>query len=298
MKSVILICIAFLTFSCSQAQTKSPNFTIENFDLEFLKYIPVQKEGISKKSFEHGKMIILETQKLIKGDPKNYNVADYWNIATAFSTLQESKENIKTAFLKASESEGVCDYYESFENVKNHFDRHFPELYNQKKLLCENVESEDEDFDPKSYSSKNNLDQDLVKLISEIKERDRKFRKTNYQDNIRKQQELDLINQKIIDSLYLQYKSYIGKSLVGKKFENEMWAVIQHSNLGMMEKYLPIIHKAVKAKEVEQGILKMLLDRYYGLKHGYQIYGSQSGFGFSMATEKQRKDVELKYGIE
>lgn len=298
MKSIFLSSCAFLIFSCSQAQVKSPNFTLENFDLEFLKYIPVEKEGISKKSFEHGKMIILETQKLIKGDPKNYNVADYWNIATAFSSLQETKENIKTAFLKASESEGVCDYYESFENVKNHFKRHFPELYNQKKLNCVNVDLKDEDFDSKSYSIKNNLDQDLVKIISEIKNRDRKFRKSNYKDNMLEQRQLDLINQKIIDSLFHQYKTYIGKSLVGKKLENEMWAVIQHSNLGMMEKYLPIIHKAVIAKEVQQGILKMLLDRYYGLKNGYQIYGSQSGFGFSMATDKQRKEVELKYGIE
>lgn len=298
MKSILLPCFAILILGYSQAQTKGSNFTLENFDLEFLKYVPTQKEGLSKRNFEHGKMIIQETQKLIKGNPKNYNVADYWNIATAFSTLQESKDNIKTAFLKASESEGVCDYYESFEKVKNHFDRHFPELYEKKKQLCDNTLNEDEEFDLQSYSTNNQLNLKLILLISEIKERDRKFRTSNYHDNIAEQQKLDLQNQKIIDSLFKEHKTYIGKSLVGQKFETEMWAVIQHSNLTMMKKYLPIIHSAVKAKEIQQGPLKMILDRYYGLKYGYQFFGSQAGFGFSMATDKQRKDVELKYDLE
>jgi len=77
-----------------------------------------------------------------------------------------------------------------------------------------------------------------------------------------------------------------------------MWAVIQHSNLEMMERYLPVIQKAVKDKELNIVPLKMLIDRFYGLKYGYQIFGSQSGFGFEMADEKTRKEIELKYGIE
>jgi len=42
----------------------------------------------------------------------------------------------------------------------------------------------------------------------------------------------------------------------------------------------------------------MLIDRFYGLKYGYQIFGSQSGFGFEMADEETRKKIELKYGIK
>jgi len=33
----------------------------------------------------------------------------------------------------------------------------------------------------------------------------------------------------------------------------------------------------------------MMLDRYHGLKYGYQIFGRQSGFGFDLAGEKSEK---------
>ena len=67
----------------------------------------------------------------------------------------------------------------------------------------------------------------------------------------------------------------------------------------MMEKYLPVVHIAVKEKELSTTPLKMLIDRYYGLKYGYQVFGSQSSdFGFKMADEKKRKEIKLKYGIE
>jgi hypothetical protein len=103
----------------------------------------------------------------------------------------------------------------------------------------------------------------------------------------------------MIDALYKKYETYIGRSLVGKKFENVMWAVIQHSNIDMMERYLPVIKKAVTDKEIEVGPLKMLIDRFYGLKYGYQIFGSQGeGFGFKLADEKTKNEIKIMYGIE
>ena len=42
----------------------------------------------------------------------------------------------------------------------------------------------------------------------------------------------------------------------------------------------------------------MLIDRFYGSKYGYQVFGSQSGFGFELADDKKRKEIEIKYGIE
>ena len=77
-----------------------------------------------------------------------------------------------------------------------------------------------------------------------------------------------------------------------------MWAVIQHSNPELMAEYLPIIQDAVKEKELDETPFKMLIDRYYGLKYGYQIFGSQSGFGFKLADEETRIKIEKKYQIE
>jgi hypothetical protein len=66
----------------------------------------------------------------------------------------------------------------------------------------------------------------------------------------------------------------------------------------MMAEYLPIFQKAVEENELDVVPFKMLIDRFYGLKYGYQIFGTQSGFGFELADDKKRKEIELKYGIE
>lgn len=85
--------------------------------------------------------------------------------------------------------------------------------------------------------------------------------------------------------------------MVGKRFDNVMWAVIQHSNPDMMEKYIPIVHKAVENNEIKQTPLKMLIDRFYGLKYGYQIFGSQNGFGFKMADNETRNKIIKQYDL-
>lgn len=77
-----------------------------------------------------------------------------------------------------------------------------------------------------------------------------------------------------------------------------MWTVIQHSNTEMMEEYLPIIQNAVNEKGLDEGALKMTIDRYYGLKYGFHVFGSKTGFGLELADDKMKKEIELKYGIE
>lgn len=55
-----------LTFNCTIAQSNEIVFTDKNFDTEFFNYEPIQKDGVSKSSFEHGKMILSETKKALK----------------------------------------------------------------------------------------------------------------------------------------------------------------------------------------------------------------------------------------
>jgi len=61
---------------------------------------------------------------------------------------------------------------------------------------------------------------------------------------------------------------------------------------------LPVVHKGVKEKQIKDMPLKMLIDRFYGLKYGYQFFGSQSGFGFKSANDETRKEIEIKYDLE
>jgi hypothetical protein len=142
-----------------------------------------------------------------------------------------------------------------------------------------------------------NLDLDLVSLIKKIIDLDKKYR-INDTTDWSKQKPIDKENQHLIDSLFNKHKKYIGTSLVGETYNYGMWAVIQHSNIEMMENYLPIVQKAVKNKELDIFPLKMLIDRFYGLKYGYQFFGTQVGFGFKLADDEKRKEIQLKYGIE
>jgi hypothetical protein len=296
MKHKFLIVLIFLAFSCMGQKDKAIELTYENFDNEILKYEPIKKSGVSEKDHKHGIFLLDETKKVIDNNPDNLTYADYWNITMAFINFDESSNNIEIAFKKAIELDPVkvCTIIKSFGNSE--LDIRIPESFYAFVNNCSD-NKEIEIFDSESYSKKNSLDPKLVSLIYEINLKDIKYRFDKPVD-WSKQRPLDEQNQKLIDSLNTKYNTYIGKSLVGEKFETVMWAVIQHSNMATMEKYLPIMQRAVSEKELDAGPFKMLIDRYYGLKYGYQIFGSQSGFGFDLADEKKKKEIEIKYGIE
>ncbi|MEM5564335.1 hypothetical protein WNY78_04440 [Psychroserpens sp. AS72] len=295
MKNLFFIILALLTFNAG-AQSNKIVLTEMNFDTEFLKYEAIQKDIVSKENFDYAEMILSQTRKKLKNDIKNYNVTHYWNIATAFSTLNESKENIEIVFKKATKSKGVCEYFKSFKDVPNHFSEDIPDLYKKEEQKCMKKLDTVEPLNPIVYSNKYGYDLKLIQLINQVDLDDKKFRNSDYANNISKQSELDKKNQKIIDSLYNKYKSYLGTSATGKKLNNVMWKVIQHSNVEMMEKYLPVIQEAVKNNEISMTTLKMLIDRVCWEKYEYQIFGSQAGV--KIADEKTRIEIIKKYGIE
>lgn len=286
-----------LAFNFCKAQSTDITLTDKNFETEFLNYQPLQKNGVSDKDFEWAEFVISETKKSIIEKDGKYNVAHYWNIISAFDKLDKDKVTLEIVFIKLANSDGACDYITSFKD-KVQFDDKIPNLYNQYYNSCSNEEVKTNHFDIEDYILKNNLNESLVKLISKIDDDDQKYRSSDEQTFKTEQPALDKKNQILIDSLYYVHKRYIGKSLVGKKFEYVMWSVVQHSNIEMMEKYLPIIHQAVENNELDKTTLKMLIDRFYGLKYGYQVFGSQKGTGDRIADEETRKEIMKKYGME
>ena len=103
-------------------------------------------------------------------------------------------------------------------------------------------------------------------------------------------------NQQAIGVLFAKYKRSIGRFLVGKEYESVMWAVIQHSDLAMMQKFLPTLQVAVTEKEIDVVPFEMLIDRIYTIKTKQQIFGSQGGY--PLADEKARAAVKLEFGLE
>ncbi len=295
MKNLISSIFIFLIFITCNSQSKVKNFSYENFETEIMEYKPNQNE-VSDEKFKHAVFVLSEVKKEVKKDPLGFNRADYFNILSSFISLNESKKNILVAYDKFKKSEGSCEYFMSsifFKSSK--FDLIRADIEKQ-RLICKttNVEKSAE-IDIKTYSSKNNLDYKLVEMMVKIEKLDTKYRKDKNID-WSKQTPIDLENQKRIDSLFTKHKKYIGTSLVGEKFNHVMWAVIQHSNLEMMEKFMPIIQKAVKQKEIGVLPFKMLIDRVYAQKENYQIFGSQGGI--ELASEEIRKKVIKKYDLQ
>lgn len=288
-----------ITFIYSQASSNI--FTTLDFESQILNYNPKKIENVSEKDYNYALMILKETKESVKYKPENFNLADYFNILNAFLTLKETKQNIKVAFNKFIHEKGSCEYIKAFENsIKNNpkYDL-VRDDYNQQLVRCKASTNIAKEPDIKEYSKINNLNFSLVKEIYQISTNDQKYRDSDEGKKLSQdQQVLDKKNQAIIDSLYNTHQTYIGRSLVGKKFESVMWAVIQHSNVEMMGRYLPVVKKAVADKELEVAPLKMLIDRFYGLKYGYQIFGSQSGFGFKSADEKTINGIKKMYGLE
>ncbi len=285
---LFLFCI--LNVSGQESVTRDWNY--DNFESKFLAYEPVQKEGVSDKNFSFGEMIITDTKKQLERDNYRFNAADYLNITTALYALNEKKETWEISLKKMSQAEKGCEYLISFkEHVK--FYKDSKELYESLVENCRALPKEDSKFDFSDYISQNKLNIKLVSLIKKIREDDQKYRKIK---NMEKQYPLDIQNQILIDSLFQINQTYIGKSLVGDKYDHVMWLVIQHSNLEMMEKYFPVVQKAVEENELHQTPFKMLIDRVYNSRYGYQIFGSQPGV--ELADKKERIEVANKYGIE
>lgn len=298
--TIFLSSVLFVCWNC-QAQEPASTFTYDDFEAQILDYQPSKTADLSDRAFDFGTMVLRETKSATKNDPANFNYADYFNILSAFLTLQESPENIQLAFQKLKDTEGSCEYFIAFKETVVETDKYLPvraQWLKREQECRQNQPPKEETFDLQAYVEEFNLDEALVVLMDRIEQADQQYRTVEGDNDKEQQRTLDLENQKLIDSLYGVYKSYVGRSIVGKRYESTMWAVIQHSNVDMMERYLPVVHAAVQKGELELVPLKMLIDRYYGLRYGYQVFGSQSGFGFELADKATRDTIADKYGIE
>ena len=134
-----------------------------------------------------------------------------------------------------------------------------------------------------------NLDKKLVAVLDSIYITDQKYR-----------QELDAIESKYgfkskelmeqwklinyYDSInlikitqILDTQGWLGSDIVGRQGNTTIFLVIQHSDLAVQEKYLPMMREAVKSKKASGSQLALLEDRVALRQGKKQIYGSQIG---------------------
>lgn len=266
-------------------------FTADDFLLQIESYSP-DADGVSASKHADAMMFLSETQKRIKKNTKA-DVADYWNLLTVFDMVHESTDNIDIVLDKFFRADGSCDYLTSFQKYYERYSQYIQTRLKSQLTICstKSLKTDRKPFDLDEYVRRNKLDKTLVENIYQIDQDDQVDR---YNASV--QAPLDAVNQEKIEKLFARYNCYIGKSLVGEKFDHVMWMVIQHSNLEMMERYLPVIHEAVKEKELHETSLKMLIDRVYTAKFNYQIFGSQ--VGVKAAADAIRDAVRKKYDID
>ncbi|PKV52048.1 hypothetical protein ATE84_4149 [Aquimarina sp. MAR_2010_214] len=78
--------------------------------------------------------------------------------------------------------------------------------------------------------------------------------------------------EKILDE-----RGWLSKDIIGNRGNTTLFMVIQHADLEVQEKYLPMIKEAVKKGNIRPGSLALLEDRIAIRKGDQQIYGSQVG---------------------
>ena len=289
-----VVLMMFLLVGC-QAQDKNPEskVTLDNFDEFILSYEPLKNES-NESSFIEG-VKILEEQKNYYKTNDEFTFANYWNVGTALGKLNESNELIALAFTRAIalDKQGMCQYVEVMDGMGNVFETRILSLYNSFKEECSSGSNESE-VNIEHYAKEGSFDLNLIKLFEAIKSNDLKYRSKTDVDWDR-QNLLDQRNQAIIDSLFKIHGEYIGRKYVGETYESIMFLVIQHSALAYMEKYLPVVHKAVSDKEVDAGVLKYLLDRISTRRNNYQYFGTQSGVKY--ADQEEIEQIKKAYGI-
>ena len=281
-----LLCFNF--FSCNGQEESSSEV--------FLDYFPERRDGVTNERYRKGINSLTNTYEAIKKDSNTFVYADHVNIMDAYKALKEPKEKVLEQLRLAQEKDMMStaeiflmmmdrDYFIGYLT-----DVEYDSLHHKfTKVLASKKEVE---LDLQAYAKEGGYDFALVNLMAHLEKTDQTHRGSD--SDFSKQPAIDAENIRIIDSLFNYHKTYIGKTLVGDDFKSVMWAVIQHSDLVHQEEYLPIVHQAVKNNDLPEAPLKMLIDRVYGKKYGYQIFGSQ---GHELASDEIISEVKKKYQL-
>lgn len=121
----------------------------------------------------------------------------------------------------------------------------------------------------------NSYNMDLIEKLKIILNDDQEYRIDPSKALGKRSQKIrDSINIEKIEEIIEEF-GYPGRKLVGVEYEDVVFLVIQHSNLALMEKYLPLIEYNVKVKNLSPRLLPFLYDRIEMINGRPQIFGTQ-----------------------
>lgn len=156
-----------------------------------------------------------------------------------------------------------------------HSDKRWKEVIH---IVTENKEKAEKDLDKPLVAILDSIrkeDQIYRKQIGEIEEkygRDSEEIKAHWRI-INKKDSINLIKiEKILDK-----RGWLGADIIGRQGNSTLFLVIQHSDLEIQLKYLPMMRDAVQKGNANASSLALLEDRVALRQGNRQIYGSQIG---------------------
>lgn len=94
---------------------------------------------------------------------------------------------------------------------------------------------------------------------------------------------------KIVDT-----HGWVGKNRIGEKANQAIWLILQHADLKVQEKYLPLLKESVKKDESEGWQLAFLEDRILMYNKKKQKYGTQAIWDTTLKNNKIYPIKDLK----
>ncbi len=161
----------------------------------------------------------------------------------------------------------------------------FNSITKEEKLVVLHMEKEWNSLLKLIEELEKSIDRKLVETLRVIDDKDQMFRQLSncrekqlsknqqrlLQDFIRTQDSLNLVS---VTQIITQH-GWPGKDMVGAPGNGTVWLVIQHADIAVQEKYIPLLKQSVLAGQSAGKHLALLQDRILVRKGEKQIYGSQ-----------------------
>lgn len=209
----------------------------------------------------------------ILGDKSN--TSDRYNAACSWALAKEIDSSfVQLAQIAEKGNYSNYGHITTDSDLDNlHLDKRWREIL---ELVKSNKEKAEANFDKPLVAILDTIleqDQGLRKQIRNVEKkygRDSNEMKAHWK-KIAKKDSINLIKiQKILDE-----RGWLGPDLIGDQGNLTLFLVIQHSDLSIQEKYLPMMRDAASKGNAKPSSLALLEDRVSLRQGNSQIYGSQ-----------------------
>lgn len=236
-----------------------------------------------------------EYSKLIRDADAQYDAKEYNNAINLYgSAFKIESKNAAHLYNAACAAALANNEKKGFEWLRLSIDKGYTNINHLKKDTdLDNLHSNSkwnkmlEKLTKKVALIEANYDKPLMTELQLIREEDQKYRNqiNELRDKFGAESKESKENWKIIaqkDSTnvikvtkILDEKGWVGKNKIGQLANSAIFAVIQHADLQIQKKYLPMMVDAVKKGNAIAADLALLIDRIEMREGRKQIYGSQ-----------------------